>query len=281
VWLVVLGAVFVTEAAVMVALPCVLPADRSRLLEATADAVLLTVVVAPLLWRLLVRPLREANRVRADFLADLFASIEADRRQTAHDLHDGVGQSLTLLVSGLRSAVPDVSDPDVARRYLELKELAKQALADVKRLALGLRPSLLDDLGLAPALERLAADVRANHPIEVTLDVAAVAETRLPAAVETTLFRIAQEALANVVAHAKAARATVALRRLGNTVELDVTDDGVGVPPAVLTGRNPGHLGVTGMRERATLQGGEMALHSSPGSGTRLSVRLPVERGTR
>jgi len=274
---VVLGAVFMTEAVVMVALPWVLPADPPRILEATVDAVLLTVVVAPLLWGLLVRPLREANRVRADFLADLFASIEADRRQTAHDLHDGVGQSLTLLVSGLRSAIPGVSDPDVARRYLEFKQLARQALADVKRVALGLRPSLLDDLGLAPALERLAVDVRANHPVEVTLDVLAVEDVRLPSAVETTLFRIAQEALANVVAHATAAHATITVRRRGSTVELDVTDDGVGIPPAILNGRNPGHLGLTGMRERATLQGGELTIHSSPGSGTRLSVRLPVE----
>lgn len=112
VWLIVLGTVFSTEAAVMVALPFLLPAEPPRTLEAAVDATLLTVVLAPLLWWLLLRPLREASRLRADFLNELFTSIEADRRQTAYDLHDGVGQSLTLLISGLRSTWfdPEVRD---------------------------------------------------------------------------------------------------------------------------------------------------------------------------
>jgi hypothetical protein len=123
VWLVVLGAVFATEATVMVALPSILPRHPPRILEATVDAILLTLVLAPLLWLLLVRPLRDANRVRSEFLGDLFASIEAERREIAHDLHDGVGQSLTMLVSGLRSAAQTFNDPDQIRRCMELKQL--------------------------------------------------------------------------------------------------------------------------------------------------------------
>lgn len=276
VWVIVLGAVFVTETAVMVLLPIVLPDDRSRFLETAVDSVMLTIIVAPLLWWLIVRPLQEADRMRDGFLADLFTSIEADRRQTAHDLHDGVGQSLTLLVSGLRTAHEAIPDPDLARRCRELCQLAQQALADVKRLALGLRPSLLDDLGLAPALERLTADVQANHPIAVTLHTAGLGNDRLPGTVETAVFRIVQEAMSNVVRHANAGRATVTVRRHNGSVTVEVGDDGKGIAPEMLRGRNPGHLGLTGMRERATLLGGELAITSVPGRGTQITATLPI-----
>lgn len=274
-WLIVLGTVFTTEAAVMVALPSLLPAEPPRTLEAAVDAMLLTVVLAPLLWWLLLRPLREANRLRAEFLNELFTSIEADRRQTAYDLHDGVGQSLTLLISGLRSAAPTTADPDVARRCLELKQLAKQALTDVKRLALGLRPSLLDDFGLALALDRVAEDVRENHAIRVEIITAAVAEQRFPGPVETAAFRIVQEALSNVVKHAKATTAKVAVRLDRTHLELEISDDGVGMPAAVKRGYSPGHLGLIGMRERALLLGGSLDIDSIPERGTRVVARLP------
>ena len=104
VWLMLLGVVFATEYVVMLVLPLVLAKHSSRALEAGVDAVLLTVMLAPALWWTIVRPLTEVIRLRTQFLADLFAHIEQDRRQTAHELHDGVGQSLTLLISGLRSA---------------------------------------------------------------------------------------------------------------------------------------------------------------------------------
>ncbi|CAN5205100.1 hypothetical protein BH11PLA2_BH11PLA2_18940 [soil metagenome] len=276
VWLIVLGTMFATETALMVALPWILPTSTPRLLEAAVDAFLLTLVLAPVLWRLLLRPLREANQLRAEFLADLFTSMEADRRQTAHDLHDGVGQSLTLLVSGLKTASVATGIEDIHRHCADLKILASQALLDVKRLALGLRPSLLDDLGLAPALERVCTDVRENHPIQVTFDVDAIAESRLPSSIETALFRITQEALANVIHHSKAKSVSVIVRREEATVIMEVQDDGVGIPPSMLQNRNPGHLGLTGMRERATLLGGGLSINTQPDRGTRVTVRLPL-----
>ena len=275
VWLVILALVFLTEVGIMLVLPSVLPSDSHPLLEATVDSVLLTTVVAPLLWRLLVHPLRAAERTRAAFLAELFTSIEADRRQTARDLHDGIGQSLSLLVSGLRSSISLDTDPDVVRRHTELKQLAKQALAEVKRLALGLRPSLLDDLGLEPALERLAADMREHTPIAIAFDATAACEERFPSAVETALFRIAQEALANVAEHSRAKSATVTMRLSENELELEVEDDGVGIPPEILEHGKLGHMGLTGMRERATLLGGSLTIHSAPGHGTRVLARIP------
>lgn len=277
VWIVILGAVFLSEALVMVILPSLLPSEPPLLAAAAIDAILLTVVVAPVLWVLIVRPLREANRVRAEFLSELFASIEADRRQTARELHDGVGQALTVLVSGLRSASAEVTSPELGQRCVNLKALARQALQEVKRLSLGLRPSLLDDLGLSPAIERLVLDLKQNHPVEVELSVTPTSIPRLVDAVETALFRIVQEALSNVISHSRATHVWIEIIHDDGVIELTVRDDGVGMSSAVRNGSNTGHLGLTGMRERAVLLGGELVIDSAPGRGTRLMVKIPVE----
>jgi signal transduction histidine kinase len=276
VWWVVLGTVFLTEHAVMGVLPWLLPGPHGRFLEATVDSLVLTAVLAPLAWWAAVRPLRELIRLRSRFLTDLFARIEADRRHTAHDLHDGVGQSLSLLVSGLKTAHAATADPAVAVRCEHLLGLARAALEDVRRLSLGLRPSVLDDLGLAPALERLVADVREHHPIDVTLDVTALTGGRLPEGVETAVFRIVQEAVANVVKHSGAKAASVAIRRRDGVVTAEVADDGRGFRPAE-KGAAAGHLGLTGMRERAILLGGRFTIDAAPCGGTRIRAEIPVE----
>lgn len=277
VWCLVLVTIFVTEYAVMVALPLLWPGPRPRLGEAAVDAITLVAVLAPLIWGTVVHPLQEVIRLRARLLTDLFARIEAEKRRTAHELHDGVGQSLSLLVSGLRSAHATITDPEVAVRCEHLLRLAQESLREVKRLALGLRPSLLDDLGLAPALERLVADVRQHHPIELTLDVSDLADARLPEPVETAVFRIVQEALANVVAHAGASSASVVLSRGDGALRVTVTDDGRGLSAARPVAAEAGHLGLNGMRERASLLGGSLVIDSSPGRGTQIIVVLPVK----
>jgi signal transduction histidine kinase len=275
VWLLVLAAMFVTEYAVMLALPWLLPPQRSPLLEAAADATLLIAVLAPVIWWTVVRPLREVIRLRERFLADLFARIEADRRQTARELHDGTGQSLSLLISGLRSVRESLTEPGATGRCEHLLKLAGEALTDVKRLARGLRPSVLDDLGLAPALQRLVADLLQQHPLELSLDADDVAGIRLSEAAETAVFRIVQEALANVVTHAGARRASVTVRRRDDAVTIEVIDDGCGIAP---TGPpKGGHLGLIGMRERATLLGGKFVVDSAPARGTRLTATIPAK----
>jgi signal transduction histidine kinase len=275
VWLTVLATLFFTEAIVMGIIPWLVPAQAPRLVEAIVDALILTSVAAPVLWFLLVRPLQEANRLRTLFLGDLFVSIEADRRRIAHELHDGVGQSLTLLVSGLRTVVLKTQDEDLVLRCRDLKELAKQALVDVKRLALGLRPSLLDDLGLAAALQRIISDFREHHALDIQLDMDQLSDIRLPEAVETALYRITQEALANVATHSQATKVAIRFCIDQQAIELRIEDNGVGIVPSKLSGANPGHLGITGMRERAALIGGKLTISSQSGKGTQLAVRLP------
>jgi signal transduction histidine kinase len=276
VWLILLAVIFAAEYAVMLLLPRLLPEHSSRVLESAVDAVVLTLVLAPVLWWTIVRPLREVIRLRTQFLADLFSQMESDRRQTAYELHDGVGQALTLLISGLRSAHRCRVNAECTDRVDGFQRLAENALTEVRRITLGLRPSLLDDLGLAPALERLVEDTRAHHPATVSLDIAGVIGQRLPEPVATAVFRIVQEALSNVIKHSQARQATVAVRQASGDVLVEVSDDGCGIEPARLRGLPAGHLGLRGMRERAVLLGGEFALDSAPGRGTRVAVTIPA-----
>jgi signal transduction histidine kinase len=279
VWVLLLVVVFLSEYTVMLVLPWALN-DSSRALEAVVDAVLLTFILAPALWWTIVRPLMEVIRLRTQFLTDLFEQIEQDRRQTAHELHDGVGQSLTLLISGLRSAKICRSNAECSGRVDDFQRLAEEALAEVRRLSLGLRPSLLDDLGLAPALERLVEDTRLHHAVDIALDVADVAGGKLDPAISTAIFRIVQEALTNVIKHSQARQVAISVRRGQGNVTLKINDDGCGIEETRLGSLPAGHLGLRGMRERVTLLGGRFHLQSTAGQGTHITATLP-EQGVR
>jgi signal transduction histidine kinase len=191
-----------------------------------------------------------------------------------------VGQTLTLLVSGLRSASEESSVENVRRRSEELHDLAQRALKDARQLALGLRPSLLDDLGLCSAMERILTEVRDHHGLKVDLNASGRCRERLPEAVETALFRIFQEAISNVVQHSHATEVIARLAREDDSISLQVEDNGCGIDPQRLHDRSPfdGHLGLVGMAERAGLQRGRLMIDSTPGQGTRVDVRIPLER---
>lgn len=284
VWLAVIGVIFAAEYASMMVLPLVSPSDLPWFAESVADSLLLIIIVAPVLWWTVVRPLRQVISIRTRYLTELFSNIEAERRRMAHELHDGVGQSLTMLVSGLRTLRADSSKSDVPQRLLALQQVAEVALRDIRRLALGLRPSLLDDLGLGPAIEQVAAEVQENHyPLELAVDVDRVAGRRLPDTVETTVFRMFQEVLNNTVKHSAARRASVQVRLEGARVVLKMTDDGRGFDATRLARTMPGsgHLGLLGMRERATLLGGTFVVDSQPGGGTTVTVAIPGKEPAR
>lgn len=276
VWLLVLILIALVESGLMLLLPLILPAGTSRWIEAVFDALLLSLTLAPVLWWLLLRPLQQAARLRDQFLTDLFQTIENERRNTARELHDGVGQQLGLLVTGLKSLRENLPAAELVRQGLELRDLAQEALRETKRLALGLRPSLLDDLGLAVALERLTEQVARHHEIDVDCQVDDLADIRLPERYETTLFRIVQEALQNVVQHSGATTVSVKLSLTDHQLRLEVLDNGCGVSADRKTNPSPpGHLGVVGMSERASLAGGQFLLENAPGGGTRVFVTLP------
>jgi two-component system sensor histidine kinase UhpB len=159
-----------------------------------------------------------------------------------------------------------------------LRDLAAQTLDEVRKLALELRPSVLDDLGLVAALRQYVRATQERTGLETQLTVIGLDEgaDRLPPAVETALFRIAQEALTNAIRHARARIVQVRLKRTTDQVSLEVRDDGIGLGAAPPTSGD--HLGMFGMRERARLLGGEFYAHPVSPSGTLVQVTIPASR---
>jgi signal transduction histidine kinase len=220
----------------------------------------------------------EANEVRARLLKQVMSAREEEQRRIARDLHDGIGQSLTSLLLGLRVAAEVPTFEEARARLGELRGITAALLDEVRRLARGLRPSVLDDLGLVAVLEHFAADYTQAHGIAVDVYAPDLALARLPAEVETALYRIAQETLTNVLKHAAAKAVSLVVRRESSGVHLTVEDDGRGFDSdALLQATAAGRgLGLLDIRERAALLNGSVTLESRPGSGTTVHVCIPL-----
>lgn len=222
----------------------------------------------------------ERARVQHELLGRTIAAQETERKRLSLDLHDDIGQALTSVLLGLRLVDHSLSEPgvdlaDARRRNAELRELVAGALRRTRRLAFDLRPTVLDDIGLAPALDRLAAEVTERTGLTVEVDVGLRADERLAPETETVVYRVVQEALTNVARHAGASQVSVTVVGLGDRVRTLVEDDGAGFD---VTARAPrGHLGLDGMDERARLVDGVLEVSSTPGVGT--TVMLEVPRG--
>jgi two-component system, NarL family, sensor histidine kinase DevS len=212
-----------------------------------------------------------SRRVARDALRRVVAGQEVERRRLARELHDETGQALTSILLGLR-AVDEADDvTSVAKAVGELRELVVATLQDVRRLAVQLRPKALDDFGLVPALERLVQTFSESSGINAQLE-ARLGEQRLPPEVETTLYRIVQEALTNVVKHAGATTVSILLVRRNGSVTTVIEDDGRGFDPGAVKSDS---LGLDGMRERAELHDGRLTIETSPG-GTTLAVEVSL-----
>jgi len=207
------------------------------------------------------------------FAARTVEAQELERRHVAGEIHDGISQPLISLWYHLNAAEAFATDPAVVAHELgKAKELTSAALDEARRAIAGLRPSTLDDLGLGPSLESLAHTV-AGPEVEVD-----IAPARLPAHVEVALYRIAQEALQNVMKHASAKRVTLRLSSTHGYVQLVVEDDGRGFRPAGAARNRSGDpaYGLVGMRERAEIVGAHLQVTSTPGTGTRVLVEVPA-----
>ena len=212
-----------------------------------------------------------ATRVARDAFQRAVEGQELERRRLARELHDETGQALTSILLGLRSLEERRSD-DVDEAVSQLRELVVQTLQDVRRLAVELRPTALDDFGLAPALERLTSTFAEQTGTVVEIE-SQLGEERLPADVETVLYRIVQEALTNVVKHAQADHVSIVLQRKEGIVTTVIEDDGRGFAPG---DQGDGGLGLVGMKERVELVNGRLEIESSEGSGTTLVVEVPL-----
>lgn len=217
------------------------------------------------------RGAREANAA----LRRLDELREEQARRIARELHDQSGQllaSVYLALGELESQVPAAG----RAAYLEVRARLQAVEEEIRRLAHELRPAVLDDLGFLPALRALAEGVRLRSGLRVR--VTARAPGRFPPAVETALYRAAQEALRNVVRHAGASQAQVEVRRLPRELECRIRDDGHGFDPRpALAGRGRGGAGLRGIRERLAPLGGTLAIASQPGRGAELLLRIPLE----
>jgi two-component system, NarL family, sensor histidine kinase DevS len=212
-----------------------------------------------------------SERVSRDAVRRIVQAQELERRRLARELHDETGQALTSILLGLKSLDEAQSGESLREATQELRERVVTTLQDVRRLAVELRPKVLDDFGLVSALERLAETFEETTGIRVELE-AATKSDRFPGEVETALFRIVQEALTNVVKHADATRVSVLLARRPGAVAVVVEDDGRGYDP-----EQPSEgIGLLGMRERVELIGGRLSLESSPGSGTTVVAEVPL-----
>jgi signal transduction histidine kinase len=214
-----------------------------------------------------------SRRVARDALGRVVAGQEVERRRLARELHDETGQALTSILLGLRAVEEAGSGDGLQKSVSDVRELVVATLQDVRKLAVQLRPAALDDFGLVPALERLVQTYSETTGIAVELEAAGIGEQRLPAELETTLYRIVQEALTNVVKHADATKVSVLLVRREGSVTAVIEDDGRGFDPG---NTREDRLGLLGMRERVELHDGRLKIEAAEGSGTTLAVEMPL-----
>jgi signal transduction histidine kinase len=216
---------------------------------------------------------QERERLRRQLLEKVITAQEEERRRIARELHDSTSQSLTSLIVGLRLMESQCPEYLVQSQAKELRVVAAQTLDDVHNLAMRLRPRVLDDLGLAAALERLTTEWQTRYKILVDI-IIHVGEQRLPGPIETALYRIVQEALTNIARHAgKVTSVSILIERRGELIVAVIEDNGVGFDPTDGTGEQ--HLGLLGMRERAELLGGRLTIESAPGQGTSVFIDIP------
>ncbi|NJN97836.1 MAG: GAF domain-containing sensor histidine kinase [Anaerolineales bacterium] len=219
-----------------------------------------------------------AGREQLQFLSRRLVEVqETERRHIARELHDEAGQALTSLMVGLRLLEREADSPTaVLARAAELKRMADSVLENLHRLAMDLRPASLDHVGLVAALNQYVERFGRQHSPTLVAQFKAVGfeeGERLPPLVETTLYRIVQEAFTNVVKHAQANHLDVLMKRRDERVVIVVEDDGVGFDFTAALQNH--HLGLLGMRERAEMLGGCLMVESTPGSGTTLYVEVP------
>jgi signal transduction histidine kinase len=205
--------------------------------------------------------------------ARLVAAQEDERRAISRELHDEVGQTLgAVLVDAANLAGRIPANDVVSHRYLDnIRALADTSVNSIRNIALLLRPSMLDDLGLIPALEWQAREVSRRSSVKVKVTAENVSDS-LPDAVRTCIYRLVQEALNNVSRHSGAKTALVSVQQKAGSIVLTVKDDGSGFEPGKTRG-----LGLLGMEERVKQLGGRLEIESQPGRGTLLRATLPMD----
>jgi signal transduction histidine kinase len=227
----------------------------------------------------LYEQVRDKEIILTELLKNSISAQEDERKRIARELHDETSQALTTLAIGLETIVksPPADAERLKAAMRKNQDLTIKTLEDIHRLILDLRPSVLDDLGLIPALEWYAKNRLEPEGVKVNVE-SSGSEKRPPPHVEVALFRMAQEAISNIAHHAQAKFASVSLDFATDAIKLTVEDDGISFNSADVLSRANGRrgLGLLGMKERAELLGGRININSQPDVGTQVSIEIPV-----
>jgi signal transduction histidine kinase len=220
---------------------------------------------------------QQEDQVRR-LLHQVITAQEEERARIAYELHDEVGQLLTAIRFSMDGLSAAAVEGEAAPQITRVRELIDKAMADLRRLISGLRPGVIDQLGLLPALREVSEQVLT--PLDIAVTISGPAGGRLPGEVEVVLFRIAQEAMHNIARHSGATQVDLSVARSGGHITMRIRDNGHGFDPAAVgpedgSGRG---LGLVGMRERAALLGGSIRIDSAPGQGTSIEAEFPVQR---
>lgn len=220
---------------------------------------------------------QEREQLRSQFFEGVISAQEDERKRIARELHDSTSQSLTSLMIGLRNLSENCINLDLQGQIQQLLFETGRILEDVHDLAVQLRPTILDDLGLKEAVEKLGAEWQDRHTVSTEVFVH-LGDKRLPGYAETAVYRIVQESLTNIAKHAQANSVSVLVERRQSDVVTIIEDDGLGFD--IETSTINGRLGLLSMRERAELLGGTLVIESAPERGTSVFVTIPVIRKT-
>jgi signal transduction histidine kinase len=248
--------------------------DSRRVLEALNRDLELIVEDRTARLRSACEGLEKSRRELAGLAVKTVMLDEEEKKRLSRELHDGAGQALTAIRINLDLLAGKGDGPrDLERIRLDTVRLVDDTLDEIRRVVSDMRPAVLDDLAFGDVIVRHMRSFAARVGVEAEVDVR-LGEGKLPPAVESTLYRVVQEATTNIARHSKAGKVALSLLKNDSAVRLDISDDGVGFDPG--GGESSGGRGLRGMRERVEIMGGEMIIEAGKGMGTKLAVKIPI-----
>lgn len=223
------------------------------------------------LWK----EIKYKEELRLKLLERVITAQEEERKRISRELHDETSQSITSIIVGLTLLEEDAISEEMKRKLAELKEVSQTTLDEIHYISWSLRPSVLDDLGLLPAIKKYVIEYMKKYSTDVDIQLIGFNQVRLSSIYEVTIYRVIQEALTNAARHSKAENISIILKHLNHSVSIIIEDDGVGFDANKIIERKltKDHLGLKGMQERIQSIGGKLVIESIPGAGTTVYVK--------